>query len=202
LASATADLERGVEIVDSTEDVVRLQRHQAVALVSSAQWMRHRIRSGEFEGDPEQQRVALAQLQEAIDAMTDQLERQFERLHRPRSGKQWRGYLLAVAAVLGATLVIKACCLLGSPRTVDGLYIPVIVGVAMLIGRWPALLACALAFVLNDMLFVNPGRFAPSPEQIAVLLVVSISCLALTWLVPARTSVRLLGPFAARTTVD
>jgi K+-sensing histidine kinase KdpD len=106
---------------------------------------------------------------------------------------QWQGYLIGVAAVLGATLLIKACCLLGSPRTVEALYIPVVAGVAMLIGRWPALLACALAFVLNDVLFVTPGRFAPGPEQIAVALVVAVSCLVLSWLVRAQRPMRLLG---------
>jgi K+-sensing histidine kinase KdpD len=159
--------------------------------------MRHRIRSGEFEGDPDEERVALAQLQEAIDAMTEQLERQFESIKRPASGTQWRGYLLALAGVLGATLVIKACCMLGMPRTVDGLYIPVIAGIAILIGRWPALLATALAFVLNDVLFISPGRFAPGPEQIAVFVVVAASCLVLSWLVRAQKAMRLLGPLAA-----
>lgn len=79
----------------------------------------------------------------------------------------------------------------------DGLYIPVLVAIAMLVGRWPALLGCALAFVLNDILFVTPGRFAPGPEQIAVVAVVMLSCLVLNWLVRAETLTRVLGRIAA-----
>jgi K+-sensing histidine kinase KdpD len=184
-------------MVNSAEDVVKLQRHQAVALVSSAQWMRQSIRSGEFEGDVDELRVALSQLKEAIDATSSQLDRQVARAPRPRLGVAWRHYLLAISAVLGATVLIKVCCLLGSPRTVSGLYIPVVVAIAMLVGRWPALLGCALAFVLNDVLFVTPGRFAPGAEQIAVAVSVAVSCLALNWLVRARATGRLLGPLAA-----
>jgi K+-sensing histidine kinase KdpD len=172
---------------------VKLQRHQAVALVSSAQWMRQSIRSGEFVGDVDELRVALAQLKEAIDVTSAQLDRHVGSTPRPRTGVAWRHYLVAVAAVLSTTMLIKLCCLLGSPRTVSGLYIPVVVAIAMLVGRWPALLACALAFVLNDMLFVTPGRFEPGPDQIAVALSVSVSCLTLNWLVRARTTGRLLG---------
>jgi K+-sensing histidine kinase KdpD len=181
----------------SGEVAVKLQRHHAVALVSSAQWMRHRIRSGELAGDVDEQQVALAELQEALDAATAQLERQVGRDPGSRRGVQWRDYLVAVAAVLGATLLIKACCLLGVPRTASGLYIPVLVAIAMLIGRWPALLGCALAFVLNDVLFVNPGRFAPGPEQDVVGVVVAVSCLTLSWFVRKPTAVRLLGSISA-----
>ena len=195
----------------SGEIVVRLQHHQALALVSSARWLHHQLLSGgalassqpwprsgrpALTGDPDQQRVALAQVQEAIDATTAQLERHVERNSQAMSGVPWRGYAVAVAAVLAATALIKACCVLGSPRTVSGLYVPVVVGIAMLIGRWPALLGCALALVLNDMLLVTPGQFAPGPEQIAVLAVVMLSCLALNWLVRPRALTRALSVVA------
>jgi K+-sensing histidine kinase KdpD len=183
--------------VKSAEDVVKIQRHQAVALVSSAQWMRQSIRSGEFVGDVDELRVALAQLKDAIDATSAQLDRQVGRAPLRSARVAWRHYLVAVAAVLGATALIKVCCLLGSPRTVGGLYVPVVVATAMLVGRWPALLGCALAFVLNDVLFVTPGRFAPGPDQIAVAVSVIVSCLVLNWLVRGRTAMRLLAPLAA-----
>jgi K+-sensing histidine kinase KdpD len=183
---------------------VKLQRHQAVALVSSAQWMRQSIRSGEFVGDVDELRVALAQLKEAIDATSAQLDRHVGSTPRPRASVAWRQYLLAVAAVLGATVLIKMCCLMGIPRTVSGLYIPVVVAIAMLVGRWPAILACALAFVLNDVLFVTPGRFAPGPDQVAVVLSVMVSCLALHWLVRARSTAlgRLLGTHQRSVTTE
>lgn len=178
----------------SAERLVMLQPQHALTLVSSARWMRHQLRSGgELADDPTQQRIALDQLQEAIDATTAQFERRVERDRQPRAGVPWRGYVVAVAAVLAATLVIKACCLLGLPRTVDGLYIPVVVAIAMLIGRGPALVGCALAFVLNQVLFVTPGRFAPAPEQIAPFGVVVLSCLALNWLTRGQRASRLLG---------
>jgi hypothetical protein len=76
---------------------------------------------------------------------------------------------------------------------VVGLYIPVVVGTAVLIGRWPALLGCALAFVLNDVVFVHPWRFSPSPEQIAALAIVVLSCAMLHWLpLLAGTQIRAL----------
>jgi K+-sensing histidine kinase KdpD len=182
----------------SDENVVMLQHHHAVALFSSARWLYQHVRNGgELAGDPNQWRVALTQLQEAIDATTAQLDRQAENGRGTARRMSWRGYVLAVAAVLVATVVIEACCLLGSPRTVDGLYVPVVVGAAMLIGRWPALLGCALAFVLNDMLFVSPGRFAPGADQIAVVAVVMLSCLALNWLARERTATRMLGSIVA-----
>jgi hypothetical protein len=194
----TATAKVKCDIMKSGENVLTLQNHQAVALFWSARWLHQHVRNGgELAGDPNQWRAALAQLQDAIDATTAQLDRQAENGRGSMRRMLWRGYVVAVAAVLVATAVIEACWLLGSPRTVDGLYIPVVVGVAMLVGRWPALVGCALAFVLNDMLFVSPGRFAPGAEQIAVVAVVMLSCLALNWLVRAPTATRMLGSIVA-----
>jgi K+-sensing histidine kinase KdpD len=181
------------KLVNSVDDVVMLQREHAVALVSSAQWMRHVIRNGELGSDEDQQRVALSQLKQAIDATSAQLERRAGREPQPSSDTSWRGFLVAAAATLAATMVIKVCCTLGSPRTVDALYIPVVLGIALLVGRWPALLGCVMAFVLNDVLFVHPGHLSPGPEQIAAFAVVVVSCLTLGWLKHVQPAMRQLG---------
>jgi K+-sensing histidine kinase KdpD len=174
----------------SGDSVVRLERHQAVALVSSAQWVHHLVREGQLGVNSDERQVAMDELREAIDAATVQLAR------APRRERAaWWGLAAAALGVCAATLLIEMCHVIGMPRTVVGLYIPVVVGVALLIGRWSALLGCGLAFVLNDVVFVHPWRFSPGPEQVAVFAVVVLSCLALNWLARGRTPLaRLLPP--------
>lgn len=159
----------------SADRAVLLQRHHAVALVSSARWMQQCVREGQLGANVDERRTAAAELQEAIDAITSQLEGTPRSVH----AATWKGYAVAMAAIGGATALIAACYLLGSPRTVVGLYIPVVVATAVFIGYWPAMLACGVAFVLNDVLFVHPWQFSPSAEQITAASVVALSCAVL-----------------------
>jgi K+-sensing histidine kinase KdpD len=170
--------------VNASNNTVKLGRDQAAALLSSARWMQYCIRKGEIGVNPDERRTALAELQGAVDGLTEQLGRgpRHERL------AQWWAYVAASVAVCAVTVLIEACYLAGTPRTVVGLYIPVVIGTALFFGRWPALLGCALAFVLNDVLFVHPWRFSPSPEQIAALSVVVLSCMVVDWL--TRTQIQ------------
>lgn len=177
-------------MLKSADNLVQLQAHQAVTLVSSARWMQYCIRRGELGVTMDERGDALGELQEAIDQITTQLERQARR----KRATVWHGYAAAIVAVCVATVLIEACHLMGLPRTAVGLYIPVVVGIALVVGRGPALLGCGLAFVLNDVVFVHPLRFSPTPEQIAALAVVAVSCIILHWLVRAPLrSLRLLG---------
>jgi K+-sensing histidine kinase KdpD len=171
----------------SADNFVHLNPHEADTLLSSARWMQYCIRQGQVGGTPDEQRDALAQLQHAIAEISAQVERQASRNRTAR----WQGYAAAIAAVCATTVLIESCYLMGVPRTAVGLYIPVVIGIAMVVGRWPALLGCGLAFVLNDVLFVHPLRFSPSPDQIAALAVVALSCIALRWVV--RAPVRALA---------
>jgi K+-sensing histidine kinase KdpD len=165
----------------SADELVHVQAHEAAALLSSARWMQYCIRQGQIGGTPDEQTNALAELQEAIDELSTQLRTRTQR-ERPAP---WRGYVVAVLAVCATTVLIQVCCLLGLPHNTAGLYIPVVIGVSLIVGRWPALLGCGLAFVLNDVLFVHPLRFSPTPDQVAALAVVALGCLVLHWLVRA-----------------
>jgi K+-sensing histidine kinase KdpD len=165
----------GVDIVKSAREAVQLQHHQALVLVSSARWTQQCMRDGKLGANANERRIAIEELQDAIDATTAQLE---AATGSAPLGKSW-AYGAALGAVLAATWLIEVCYLLGAPRTVVGLYIAVVVAIALFIGTGASMVACAAAFVLNDVLFVHPGRFSPTPEQFGAIVVVVLSCLVL-----------------------